>query len=71
MEIRHFKRKFTIDFNLHMINCYLNNDGSMSKVVAFHNLLRSQISSWLKLSMEDGYEILKTKEMNVRNLKLS
>ena len=62
LKLRHFKRKFTVDFKLRVINYYLNNDVSMSKVAASHNLLCSQISIWLKLFMEGGSEALKPKK---------
>lgn len=62
LKLRHFKCKFTVDFKLRVINYYLNNDVSMSKVAASHNLLCSQISIWLKLFMEGGSEALKPKK---------
>ena len=62
LKLRHFKRKFNVDFKLRVINYYLNNDVSMSKVAASHNLLCSQISIWLKLFMEGGSEALKPKK---------
>ena len=62
LKLRHSKREFTVDFKLHVINYYLNNDVSMSEVAATHNLLCSQVSIWVKLFMEDGLEALKPKK---------
>ena len=62
LKLRHSKRNFTVDFKLHVINYYLNNDISMSKVAASHNLLPSQISIWLNLFMRHGLEALKSKK---------
>lgn len=46
---RRYKRNFTADFKLNVVNYYQTHENSMAEIAAHFNILTSQVSAWCSL----------------------